>query len=447
MSQKPVLVELFRVAAPVGILLAGVVGFAAISQKPPPATRAEPEALPQLVTTVPVEPHAARLDLQADGLVIPHREIAVSAEVAGRITFKSDTCRTGRIVRQGELLFEIDPQTYELETKRLAAELAQAEASLHELDVELENAQRLVKVAEQQLALQQRNSERVEGLSVRGASTQSALDEAQKSELAANNSLVTVTNQTELISAKRETQAQLRDIAEVKLHQAQLDLARTRVMAPLNGVVVADDVEEDQFVAVGNPLVRLEDTSAVEVRCNLRMDQLQWILRQPRASDDATSCDEPCLPQTPVTCRYQLGDQIYSWSGMLVSYDGSGIDERTRTVPVRVLVEHPRERRGGSGALPGLPGLVRGMYVQVSIHAEVDHSLLTIPDAAVHPGPVVWRVREGELQILPVTVAQADRESALVDGTASGLLAGDLLVVSPLTSPVEGMPVREEAAQ
>ena len=55
------------------------------------------------------------MTLEADGVVVPFREIELAAEVAGRIVERDERCRAGNFVTQGTLLARIDPQDYQLE--------------------------------------------------------------------------------------------------------------------------------------------------------------------------------------------------------------------------------------------------------------------------------------------------------------------------------------------
>lgn len=66
-------------------------------------------------------------------------------------------------------------------------------------------------------------------------------------------------------------------LAGTMLERVKLDLERTRVVSPSDGMIVADLVEQDSFVSKGTPLVMLEDTSAAEVKTSLRMDEIARI--------------------------------------------------------------------------------------------------------------------------------------------------------------------------
>jgi RND family efflux transporter MFP subunit len=439
-----------RIALPLAILAGGVAGFVALAgQRQAPQRNISQAAEAPLVETVAVAPLEGGLDIEADGLVVPFREIRLSAEVGGPITYKAEECRAGRFVTQGTVLYEIDRRDYELEQTRLQKELDQADVTLEELEVESANTQRLITLAEQELKLQQGELQRLLRLD-RGVVTQSAVDQARRQELIAQNSLTTLNNQLNLLNTRRARLQGAKEFVAAQLEKADLDLARTKIVAPIDGVVVEDLVEKDSYVQAGTELVRIEDTSKAEVRCSLMMEDLFWIWQQSPEGAVATGVEnmrsDYRLPPTPVTVTYRVGGQSFTWDGVLDRYDGIGLDERTRTVPCRVVVENPRVvRSAGSETTTGPPALVRGMYVTLEVHVRPDLPLLGIPAQAVRPGNVVWTVQEGMLRVNQVDVAKRSGETVLVRADQSSLSAGDRAVVSPLASAHDDMPVREQA--
>lgn len=453
MRMKQIALDSVRTIVSLAILLAGVGAFAAISHKEPAAQRPDTKPEPLKVRTKPVSVYTSKLDLRADGVVVPYREVHVASEVAGRVVTKSKFCRPGLIVRKGDVLAEMDKETYELEVQRLAVEVEQATANLHELDVELRSNQQLLSLSEEQLKLRKSNLDRVRGLSGRQIATSADVEEARRQELEATNLLSTLHNQIAQLEAKKKTQAQAHQLALVKKARATVDLDRTHIVAPCDGVILTCEFEENSYVAAGSELCVLEDTTAVDVRSNLRMDQLQWIFSQQETITSATQRDGRnayALPKTDVTIRYSMGSQKYEWPGELVSYDGLGVDERTRTVPVRIRVHDPirkdrGEADGDTGFLDGPQTLIRGMYVEVILHVQPQKPLLLIPEESVQPGSLVWCVRDDKLVKAHVSIAQTKSPDVLLDSSLSAIKEGDRLVFSPMPSPMNGMQVVEES--
>ena len=447
-------VDAIRIAAPVAIVIGGLVGFVGLAGLKEDPSRAPEEALAPMVETIQVAPHAGGLDISVDGVVVPFREIDLSAEVSGRIAKKSQLCRPGTYVTKGTPLIEIDTRDYQLEVDRLERELSQAAISLQELEVEVTNTQSLFKLAKDQLALQRRELERQSSLATKKIVTDSDLDKSKREELSAVNAAMTLSNELLLLNTRRARLESARDLCRSQLEKAQLDLRRTRLSAPIDGVIIREMVEEDSYVQKGTSLAKIEDTSAVEVKCNLRMEDLYWLWSQGHGDNHPSPVGSPTrdyqIPHAPVTVHYELAGRRYEWSGVLSRFDGIGVDERTRTVPCRVLVDKPREVKivtvGTGGGVVAPPALVRGMFVTVSVHAKPETVLLEIPQRAVQPGNTVWQIVDGKLQIRKIRVADAENDIVLVYAEQDGLQPGMKLVSSPLALATDGMAVREQAA-
>ncbi|MDQ3329350.1 MAG: HlyD family efflux transporter periplasmic adaptor subunit [Planctomycetota bacterium] len=427
------------------VLLVGVVGFIVLmGSKETPQPR-DIEVPPPLVETVSVTQTNGGLDLNADGVVVPFRSVILSAEVEGRVTEKSDDCRAGRTVRAGDLLLKIDPATYELEIARLERERDQALASLEELSVQIANAEASIEIAKEDVALRQTDYNRVVGLEKRGVSTQQALDAARREELVSRTALVQIENEKRLLTAQRARLEQAVKLTDVQLEQAKLDLARTEIRAPYDGVIVSADVEKDSYLKKGDAIVDIEDTSAVEVLTNLEMRAIAWLrANRPVGVENAVGAYD--IPQVPVTVTYEVLGNSYAWQGVLARIDGIGVDDRTRTVPCRVLVSEPTavSLKDGSPDLPvaAPSALTRGMYVKVQLHTTPTEPLLSVPETAVRPGNAVWVVRDGKLSYFTLPAARVTRGSVLVAPQVTELMAGDRVVVSPLPAAKVGMEVR-----
>lgn len=457
------------------IVLAGIFGFRTLIYKPDvqAGTKAPPTV--PLVHTEAIQAHTGSLDIAVDGIVAPFREIEVAAEVAGKIVYKDEACNGGRFVTRGTRLLKIDPRDYDIAVRRLESQLEQADANIEELQVEIANSAELIKLAGDQVQLERNEVNRLAGLIQERIVTDSTLDRAKQTELSARNALVVLENQLQLLKTRQRGLQSARELVVTDLEQAKLDLERTEIAAAVDGVVIDDFAERDSFVQKGTPLFKIEDTSAVEVKCRLKMEELYWIWRQ--SGHDFTSLNGDSagyqIPRIPVTVRYQLADRkgtLYEWQGVLSRFDGIGLDEATRTVPCRVLVDKPRdvkvvnkpngsmnEAERTSSAEVGLPALVRGMYVTVTFHVDQPSPLLLIPERAVQPGKTAWIVNDGKLNehrgldlIELIRVQDADGKETshwLVEASATGFVAGQRVVVPPFGVLRDQESVREEVPQ
>lgn len=439
------------------------------------AMKKEPEqsekllaTLAPLVSTETIDLSDSGVTITVDGIVVPSREVKLAAEVFGKVLYTRDGCKVGNVVHKAtaqerevagteNLLIQIDPANYELEVKRLTQEHAQAQDVIDELEVEIDNAKAVIDLSHEEVRLQQSHLRRVEKLRAKNVVSDTDYEEAKRTELGARNALQKLTNEADLLKSRRQRMVHARDLVGVQLSRAKLDLSRTRIYSPINGVIVEDSIEKDGYVKVGDPLVTIEDTSAVEVRSSLRMEELYqlWQHAAQTAKKGQSLSNEVIrhemgyqLPQLPVKVTYELGGRMFVWNGKLSRYDGIGLDEKTRTVPCRIVVADPRPSEILVNGQPtdqvvGAPPLTRGMYVSIKIPLEGNVSLLKIPDTAIRPGNLIWVVREGKLHSEKVRVVDTSGDQLLVELGASGLKRGDHAVTSPLSTASEGMAVRE----
>jgi hypothetical protein len=148
---------------------------------------------------------------------------------------------------------------------------------------------------------------------------------------------------------------------------------------------------------------------------------------------------------------FNVGDAAYEWKGVLSRQEGRGLDEKTRTLPCRVLVADPRavtalDRYGAPLAdLPaGAPqSLLRGMFVEVQVHVDATEQLVSIPEEAQRPSGEVWVMRDGRLVILNPRPVQVSGGRVVFDAVASGLVPGDRVVTSQISQPRPGMEIVE----
>jgi multidrug efflux pump subunit AcrA (membrane-fusion protein) len=439
---------------PLAILAAGVFAFLLMGSQPPPPRKQADVAVATPVQTTSAVAETDGLTIEADGVVVPLREVTLAAEVGGRVRHKSAACNEGQFVKAGTLLFEIDPRDYELDVARLERELTQAGLAIEEIDEEIAQSKTTTDLARRQVELARREVARLENLKAGKIVTESEHDRAVRDELTAANALASLEGQSRVLAKRRNRLLEARSLASTMLDKSKLDLSRTRIEAPIDGIVVEDKVEQDSFVAKGSPLVTIEDTRSAEVRTNLQMDEVArvWGGRRNGAAAGREAHEQL---DTPATVVFTVGDVAYEWQGVLSRQEGRGLDEKTRTLPCRVLVSEPRavtalDRYGAPLAQPpaGAPqSLLRGMFVEVRVHVDSPEQLVSIPEEAQRPSGDVWVMRDGKLVILSPRAIQVAGGRAVFDSAASGLLPGDRVVTSQLSHPRDGMAVVEAAGQ
>jgi len=404
------------------------------------------------------------LELRVDGLVVPYREIAIAAEVSGRIIKKSSKCETGSYVNKGEFLVEIDATDYEQDVDRLTRMREQDYEALKEVDQEIVNVKRLVTLASDDVKLQEREVKRFESMPG-GFASEGELDRARKALLSAVQSEVGFENQLSLLAARRSKLEAAERLATTQLKSAQTNLERTKIYSPVDGIIVEENAELNSFIQRGSAIATLDDVTKAEVLVNLRMDQLHWVLDQRRdteispidsdnladgdvalfgaeAAGDSGATPGYSLPATPAIIQYEINgrtDAAMTWAGTLVRYNGIGLDTRSRTVPVVVIVDQPQNYVSGTGEKrdASVPSpLVRGMYVTVRLQIQPKTSLVAIPSVAIQPGNRIW-------QFLPDDSVLADQEKSESALASAGALVPDTNPAT-LVSKTEEKPVAEK---
>jgi multidrug efflux pump subunit AcrA (membrane-fusion protein) len=453
--------EPLRIMLPIIILGVAVAGFVGLKNlKKSPAADATKD-LTTAVETVAVIKHEDEVKIVVNGEVVPFREVNIAAEVSGRVIEKKPICETGTYVNRGDVLFKIDDADYLIEERRLAKELEQAEAYIAELGAEIEGTLRRLQIAGLEVASAEEEYQRQSKL--KGIVSDSQIDKVKRDWLAAQNAEIQVRNLHQLLESRKLRLISAKELVEVQQKRAALDVERTTISSPSNGVITSEFAQQDGYVQKGATLLTIEDTSRAEITCQLLAEDEQWIwLSHPDLRRRRDMADEPTrdyeLPRTKATVIFKRGRFEYQWEGVLTRYDGLGFDAKTRSIPCRVEVEHPRrEKIVGPPSLDhnyavGPRALVHGMYVDVELHTQPQVDLFQIPIGAVRPGKVLWLVRDGKLTRTTVDIVQhdqvgdTDQGMVVVYSPGSVLKAGDQVVVSPLSYPHEGLAVTSEKA-
>lgn len=441
---------------PVLILASGFAGFLFLSNLKKTPRKSPKKSKPPIAQTIVVESHE-KLDIEVDGMVLPSRQIKLSAEIEGRVKYKAADCQEGKYVTGGTTLIEIDSRDYKSEVDRLEALLDQADKQLEEIAAEIESAEELKHLSGLETAIRKRELIRAQDLVRQGATTESEIDTVTFNLVTSRISEQKAVTNHRLLEVREKRLEGAKRVVIAQLDRAQNDFERTKISAPISGVIVSDLVEEDEYVQKGTLLFQMADISTVEVKCNLRMEDLYWIWQTARSTGGMSEDERRKLAyeipsQTAVTVIYRGKDGRESqWKGVLSRYDGFGLDAQTRTMPCRVVVNDPLRIEAKGSASENrpndLPALFGNLFVTVRIHTEPRVKLLRIPERAVRPGNIVWKLSDGKLHIQRVQIAGHVDGNVILRADTSGLAAGDKIVVSPIAAVSEGMDIREKDSE
>ena len=232
---------------------------------------------------------------------------AVTALVAGPIL--SDPVGETQFVRQGQVVALIDPADFRLAVERAQAQLGQAErrvqgyyaneaaaaAETESKGSELGRAQAQLASARSDLARAEAEYDRRQRLSGTGAVSADELTQAQNSRqtsqaavAAAQAAVGKARADVDTAKAQRQAAAALvrgTDLnanpevaaARAQLHQAQLDLERATVRAPLAGIVTKKAIQVGQRVQAGALMMNIVPIQSAFVDANFKEVQLRKV--------------------------------------------------------------------------------------------------------------------------------------------------------------------------
>jgi multidrug resistance efflux pump len=444
--------QLRQLVLPALILAGGAGGLFWLSAlNKPPARIVAPSQSP-LVETRLTEAHADSFPIRVNGVIVPYREIRISAEVDGRIVMKAVGLRNGRIVSVGARLMTIDPEPYELELEKLTLEDKQANIEQQQISIESKQIATLISLVEKRLELATREFTRSQKLEATNASSQAERDLAERTVLEVQDALELLQNRKELVPLREAGLQAKSDLISSRRKGVALDLSRTEVVAPLAAIVTDDLQEVGSFVERGDHLLTLQDPSRFEVDCRLRSEDLYWLQDSAGVKTDANAAAVSTiekaalkaafeLPEVDATVTFKTSGESFTWQGRLTRSDGSGYDATTRTLACRVVVEQPVR-----SADAGPPALIAGMFVEVVILVTPRTELLAIPRDALQPDGQVWVIDDGKLVVHRVRPARVTESVVLLRADRTDIESGSRVVVSTLPIAFDGMDVRERPA-
>ena len=445
--------------------------------KSPPPGQPPSELIP-MVDTEKASPYSGELDRVISGTVVPYREIRVAAEISGNIIKKYDEFEAGNFVEKNTKLLEIDPADYQLLLETGQAEVEQSRKMMEETQAELAGAKRNLEIAKTEFKLAEVEFDRNFKLHDVEALSDTELDQAKRNRLSFESALTTKQNNFDMLKARALRMAASLKLAEAQLRRTALNLTKTTIVAPDNGVIVREMVQEGDFVRAGDELVMFEDTSRSEVICNLTPTDLAWIRdNAPSSSEfrDEEQDDESWsvyhIPKTKVSVSEIADPKDFGgpsknqvvWEGVLERFDGIGRDASTRTIPCRITIKNPIVNTDA-----GKRALVRGMYVKCSIKVPTsadssNRSFLSFPAIALQPGRFVWvvegiktsvgedgeEVKTGRLKKVSVEVVDyseqligTEKKKIVIAAISEGQLQpGDVIVKGPIKQPSTGAEV------
>ena len=158
----------------------------------------------------------------------------IKAQVTGYLVQQAYT--EGSFVRQGQLLFQIDPRPFQAELDQAEGRLAQSQGQLTQARAQLTQAEAEVSVAGANQHRVQLDVDRYTPLFQQHAITGQDLDNANQNNMAAKAQLQAATAQVETDKAQITAATAAVQSATAAVETARINLGFTRLTAPIDGI-------------------------------------------------------------------------------------------------------------------------------------------------------------------------------------------------------------------
>ena len=359
-----------RLSAPAILLLVtiGLVFLLNLKEKVPKMA-AVVGSLP-MVEVVEVKPQNLTLDIRSNGVVSSSVEARLVPEVTGKIIWVSKQWHDGGFFQQGQIFFKIERHQYENYVAKARAQLAEAKALYIQ-------EQGMAHVAKREW--EQRN---------RGAVN-------ERNDTAKSLAL----REPQFESAKARYEAAVSD-----LKLAEINLSKTDVKAPFNGIVLKKSANIGQFVSANQLLGEFYSVDSADVRVPLT-ESNQYLIDIPKLRGTQS---------TPVQVSFSSKTGATNYQGSLIRTE-SVLDEITKVLYAVVRVDDPYQLK----KLSEKPALRLGSYVSVAIPGRDMSGLYVLPPAVLRGGNRVYTVDQDNILRSHQVVLQSNFDGLTV--VSSGL--------------------------
>jgi membrane fusion protein (multidrug efflux system) len=358
-----------------------VAAFAAgCSKEAPPPQRPVPE-----VTIVTVQPQNIPWTPNFVAQTESSRQVNIVARVSGYLD--KIAYHEGEVVKEGQLLFQLDPKPFQAQLDAARGELQSQQA---------------------RFTTAQANLGRVKPLAQQNALSQSDLDKAQG----------------EFDSAKAAVYS-----AQAKVTEAELNLGYTTIRSPVNGLASRALQRQGAYINAQSESANLTYVAAIDpIWVNFSVSQ-----NQAAKWRDALAKKEVIEPKNrDYEVEIVLSDNtVYPYRGK-INFSDPSFSQDTGSFLVRAVLPNPRR------------DLRPGMFVTAYARGAQRPGAIVVPQLAVQQGSnghLVYVVKpDGTVEVRPVMVGDYYGEKDIV--IQAGLGEGDRVVVDGVLKVVPGRPVK-----
>jgi membrane fusion protein, multidrug efflux system len=296
-----------------------------------------------------------------DNAYVRQDKVSVSALVGGNIV--EVAVREDQMVKQGDLLFRIDPEPYRIAIAQADAAIAAAQVRVAGMETELSATGIDIEAARQGVTFYEQEYRRQAELMERGFTTRARLQAAEHALSDARAKLANARAEQIKARAALATGAAAPGVnpgvlaGEVQKRRAQLDLARTEVRAPVSGKVSsADRLQVGQMMQSALPALTIVASDRSWVEANFKETDLAHM----RVGQPATLTFDAYPAMKLKGHVASIGAGTGSEFSILPAQNASGNWVKvTQRVPVRIAID-------GKPSRPLIAGLSTNVSVDTS---------------------------------------------------------------------------------
>lgn len=315
----------------------------------------------------------------ATGLVSPESSVDVVARVDGYL--QQTFFKEGDFIRQGQLLFKIEPNEYEIAVRAARAAVDQANAVYENSLQELNRAKELIQ-----------------------------------------ENFISRSDYDAIVATANRDRAALDEVKQ-SLARAQLNLNYTNIYSPLTGKAGKIQLSNGNYVGLSSgPLVNIAKTNPICVSFSMKSAD---VIKLKQANNGEFN-----LSKAKVEIILS-DDSVYNKTGT-INFSDNVVAEDAATLSLKAVFDNSENI------------LVPGDYVKVIITPEKPINKYLVPQNITHGdalnGYYLWKVSDNHIKKVPITVLGSKDNFWIVD---SGISDSDNIVInSNQNIPYEGISVK-----
>jgi HlyD family secretion protein len=363
--------------------------------------------------TARIERGALIAAVSSSGTVNPVSQVSVGSQVSGQI--KEMRADFNTEVKQGQLIARIDPESFEYKVRQASADLESARATVLNAQANVAAVMAGVSKARLEADNAQRDAQRKQDLLAKNFISQADYDNSRNTASSLAESLKVAQAQADVARAQAVSAQAVVKQRDAALAQAKVDLERTEIRSPVDGVVIKRSVDVGQTVAA-----------------SLQAPELFIIARNLQDMQVEASIDEADISR--VKPQQAVSFTIDAFPGR--SFEGRVSQIRKAAVSTQNVVTYTVVvgfSNPGGTVLPGMTANVR-------IVTETRENVLKVPNAAL-------RVRIAGVEPVSAPASSADAGGGSRTGSAWSWLpsanAQESAPLAPASAAAGGGPLAE----